>query len=85
VDPEAKYEAAALLASVGAPQQALELLRGAIENGYCFFPALDADSSWDSLRGDASFREIREAARGCRERFERHREASSPGRAVPGE
>jgi tetratricopeptide (TPR) repeat protein len=66
-DPEIHYLSAQIMATCGQREIALRLLRHAHQGSYCFFPAVDNDASFDSLRDDPEFLQLREQAISCRE------------------
>ncbi|MBI4482692.1 MAG: tetratricopeptide repeat protein [Acidobacteria bacterium] len=72
-DPEPKYYLATLLAFCGQREAALRLLRRAVEQNYCAYPAMDLDPLLAKIRGDADFDAIRSAAMECQNRFLAHR------------
>ena len=71
-DPEPKYHTGARVAFCGHREEALRLLRAAVEGNYCSFPAIDQDPLWASLRRDPEFLALREQARACHQRFAAH-------------
>jgi tetratricopeptide (TPR) repeat protein len=71
-DPERLYFSASDFAFCGHKQQALRVLEEAVRRNYCAFPAVDTDPTFASIRRTPEFAPIREAARACRARFERH-------------
>ncbi|HEV8385873.1 MAG TPA: hypothetical protein VGQ11_13465, partial [Candidatus Acidoferrales bacterium] len=71
-DPEPKYWVGATLATCGMHEEALRLLRGAVQGGYCSFPAVDTEPMWDSVRKTPEFAEIRKEAMACRDRAAAH-------------
>jgi hypothetical protein len=68
-DPEMNYFSAAHLAYAGEPDAALPLLKQAIDDGYCSYPAMDSDSFLARARSRPGFQEIRSAGMACREEF----------------
>ncbi len=68
-DSEPMYWAGGLLALCGFADEALHMLRLAIDRGYCSYPALDTDLQWAALRQDPEFLELRRGAVACRDRF----------------
>ena len=68
-DSEPMYWTGAGLAICGHRDEALKMLRTAIENGYCSYPMVDTDAQWAALRDDPEFLEIRQEAIACQERF----------------
>ncbi|HEY7112223.1 MAG TPA: protein kinase [Thermoanaerobaculia bacterium] len=61
-DPEPKYFGAAFLAYSGYRDQALKMLRAAVNGNYISFPAADNDPMFDSVRNAPEFADIRTAA-----------------------
>jgi serine/threonine protein kinase len=76
-DSDPKYFQGAWDAYCGLPENALRLLRRAVEQGNCVYPAMDNDPLYVSIRGMPEFAEIRKAAMACRERFTAHRPRES--------
>ncbi|MBI4483097.1 MAG: protein kinase [Acidobacteria bacterium] len=76
-DPEPKYYVATLLAFCGQREAALRLLRRAIEQNYCAYPALDLDPLLSTLRQDPEFGAIRSVAIERQKRFQAHRDQRS--------
>jgi eukaryotic-like serine/threonine-protein kinase len=72
-DSDPKYFQGAWDAYCGLRENALRLLRRAVEQGNCAYPAMDNDPLYASIRGMPEFAEIRKAAMTCRERFTAHR------------
>jgi TolB-like protein/predicted Ser/Thr protein kinase len=68
-DPEPTYWQASTLAYCGHTEVALSMLRRAIEQNYCSYPAIDRDPAWAPLREVPEFSEVRENAIACRQRF----------------
>ncbi|MFQ5664750.1 MAG: protein kinase, partial [Terriglobia bacterium] len=68
-DPEGKYEMAAKLAFCGQQEAALRLVRRAIQDNYCSYPALDTNPLFENIRGNPGFEAIRSAGAECQERF----------------
>lgn len=68
-DPEVNYFSAAHLAYSGQTSAALDMLKRAIDGGYCSYPALDSDPFLASLRDKPEFREMRSAAMACQKTF----------------
>jgi DNA-binding winged helix-turn-helix (wHTH) protein/tetratricopeptide (TPR) repeat protein len=69
-DPEPAYHTAAVLAWCGRLEEALPMLRRAIDHGFCAHPALDSDPIWRPLRDNPEFQRLRQEAIACRERFQ---------------
>jgi TolB-like protein/Tfp pilus assembly protein PilF len=72
-DSDPKYFQGAWDAYCGLPENALRLLRRAVEQGNCVYPAMDNDPLYANIRGMPEFAEIRKAGMACRERFTAHR------------
>ena len=68
-DPEANYLAAANLAYCGLTDQAMPLLKRAVERNYCSYPARDSDPFLASLRMLPQFAVIRKAGLACQQNF----------------
>ena len=68
-DGESAYFEAEAIAALGRPHEALELLRFAVNQRFCAFPALDGDPSFASLRAMREFAAIRQDAIACRQQF----------------
>lgn len=68
-DPESNYFAAAHLAYCGRPDEALTLLRRAVDGGYCAYPAMDHDPFLAPLRSKPEYGGIRADAQACQNRF----------------
>jgi hypothetical protein len=63
------YLAAAHLAYAGQTDAALEMLKRAIEGGYCSYPAIDSDPLLANVRAGPEFAQIRSAAFACQNNF----------------
>jgi len=72
-DPEPKYRAAGLFSYCGRTEPALRMLRRAIEQNYCSYPAMDFDPLVANLRATPEFAGVRAAGLGCQQRFLAHR------------
>jgi tetratricopeptide (TPR) repeat protein len=72
-DGEMMYFTAGVLAHAAANDQALRLLRAAVEHSYCSYPAMDLDPAFNAMRSTAEFRQIRQAGIECQQRFQRFR------------
>ena len=72
-DPEVRYTAAEIEAFCGRNQVAMVLLRQAIQDRFCSYPALDSDPLFSPLRHTAEFQEIRSAAIDCQNKFVAYR------------
>lgn len=68
-DPETNYFSAMHLAYCGEQGAALEMLRRAIDGGYCSYPALDSEPFFDNLRKKQEFQSILQAGIDCRRDF----------------
>jgi hypothetical protein len=75
-DSEPKYFAAGGFARCGYQDLALRLLRRAVEQNYCAYPAMEKDPLLASIRGTPEFAEIRQAGIACQQRFLAHRAAA---------
>ena len=62
----------------GERASALELLRKAVEENYCGYPAMDREPLFDSIRKTPEFAEIRKMGIACQQRFVAHRNAAKP-------
>jgi TolB-like protein len=71
-DPEPKYFTGAVLATCSMHKEALALLRAAVDENYCSFPAMDNDPLWDKVRDTLEFTAIRADAIACRKRALAH-------------
>ena len=71
-DPETKYLEAPLDAFTGQRDVALRLLRRAVEQKYCGYPAMDNDPFFASIRGTPEFATIRALGMECQRRFKEH-------------
>jgi eukaryotic-like serine/threonine-protein kinase len=69
-NPEMKYHQGTLLAACGEKQIAFAFLRQAVAGNYCAHQALQSDPLLASVRGDAEFHQIVQAARECQQKFE---------------
>jgi len=77
-DSEPKYYAASEFAYCGQREVALRLLKKAVEQNYCGWPAMDKDPLFASIRGTPEFAAIRQAGIDCQKRFLAHRDAAKP-------
>jgi serine/threonine protein kinase/TolB-like protein/tetratricopeptide (TPR) repeat protein len=72
-DVEQVHWNAGIFAYVGEHEVALDVLRRAIDGGYCSYPHMDTDPLFASLRGDSEsaqgWTEARAAGKACHERF----------------
>jgi eukaryotic-like serine/threonine-protein kinase len=71
-DPEPKYFQGAQDAFCGARENALRMLRVAVEKNYCAYPAIDRDPFFADLRGLPEFAAIRSAGIECQNKFLAH-------------
>jgi hypothetical protein len=74
-DSEPKYNVASRLAFCGKRALALELLRKAVAESYCGYPAMDREPLFDSIRKTPEFAAIRKLGIDCQQRFLGHRDA----------
>ena len=72
-DPEIRFATAEIEAFCGRNQVALGLLRQAVQDRFCSYPALDSDPLFSRLRDTAEFQEIRVAAIDCQNKFVAYR------------
>ena len=75
-DSEPKFWAASDFAHVGYPDVSLRLLKRAVEQNFCGYPAIDRDPLLVSIRKTPEFAEIRRAGMACQQRFIAHRDAA---------
>jgi hypothetical protein len=68
-DPETNYFAASHLAYCGKNGAALDVLRYAIQGGYCSYPAMEMDPFFAKLRQTPEFTDIRAAGVECQTDF----------------
>jgi hypothetical protein len=68
-DAETNYFAAVHLAYCGRPAEAAAMLQRAIGEGYCAYPALDAEPLLAGLRTRPEYAAIRAKAVACQQRF----------------
>jgi len=68
-DPEIREGTAEIEAFCGRNQVALGLLRQAVQDRFCSYPALDSDPLFSPLRHTTEFHEIRSAAMDCQKKF----------------
>jgi TolB-like protein len=73
-DSEPKYYVASEFAYCGQRELALRLLKKAVEQNYCSYPAMDKDPLFASIRGTPEFAAIRQTGIECQKRFLAHRE-----------
>ena len=72
-DPEIRHGTAEIEAFCGRNQVALGLLRQAVHDRFCSYPALDSDPLFSQLRQTSEFQEIRSAAMDCQNKFVAYR------------
>jgi len=77
-DPEPLYPAALGMTFCGLHETALELLSVAVGRRYCIAQALDQDPLLQEVRALPEFRELRERAEACEQKFLAHRDQSRP-------
>jgi serine/threonine protein kinase len=68
-DPEINFFAAAHLAYCGQFEQALTVLRAAIQGKYCGYPAMESDPYFAKLRSTPGYAAVRDQARACARDF----------------
>ena len=68
-DPEIRYSTAEIEAFCGRNQVSLALLRQAVQDRFCAYPALDSDPLFAALRHTAEFQQIRSAGIDCQKKF----------------
>ncbi|HEV2233280.1 MAG TPA: protein kinase [Terriglobia bacterium] len=71
-DSEPKYLEAAVLAYCGQRDIALRLLRRAVDQNYCGYPAMDNDPLFANIRNTTEFAAIRSAGIECQKKFKEH-------------
>jgi serine/threonine protein kinase/tetratricopeptide (TPR) repeat protein len=69
VDPENTYWASAFLAQCNRPEQAIDLLRIAVDGNYCMYTHLENDPLWQPIRADPRFAAIKQKALDCQNKF----------------
>ena len=82
-NPEMKYHQGTLLAACGEKQISFAFLRQAVAGNYCAHQALQSDPLLASVRGDAEFHQIVEAAADCQKKFAAARGRSKAGWGLP--
>jgi TolB-like protein/Tfp pilus assembly protein PilF len=75
-DSEPKYAIGSIAAFCGDRKIALQLLRTAVEQNFCGYPAMDTDPLFASIRSTPEFAEVRKMAIACQQRFLAHRAAA---------
>ena len=68
-DPEVNYYSAGYLVYCGQTNKAIQFLKRSIQGNYCFYPAIDADPFFASVRNQPEFAELRSAAIACQNDF----------------
>jgi hypothetical protein len=68
-NPEMKYHQGTILAACGEKAIAFAFLRQAVAGNYCAHQALESDPLLASVREDAEFRHIVQAAEECQQKF----------------
>jgi len=68
-DPEVNYYSAGYLVYCGQTNMAIQFLKRSIQGNYCFYPAIDFDPLFASVRSKPEFAEIRSAAIACQNNF----------------
>jgi serine/threonine protein kinase len=68
-DPEPRYIVAADQLYCGHSEEALQMLKGAVDGHFCAYSGMQNDPLWSKLRGNPEFAEITAAAKKCRDDF----------------
>lgn len=68
-DPEVNYFFAAHLAYCGQAEEALRLLKLAIDGNYCSYPTVDLDPFFDKVRTTPEFAKVRASGKVCHDNF----------------
>jgi serine/threonine protein kinase/DNA-binding winged helix-turn-helix (wHTH) protein len=68
-DPEMNYYSAGYLVYCGQTSTAIQFLKRSILGNYCFYPAIDSDPFFASVRSRTEFAELRSAAIACQNKF----------------
>jgi TolB-like protein len=76
LDSETKYWDATYFGFAGRTQSVLRLLRRAVEQNYCAYPAMDTEPFFAEMRKSPEFAEIRARGVACQQRFLAHRAQS---------
>jgi hypothetical protein len=63
------YFTAEVFGYSGRPADALEILRVAVQRGYCAVPAIDTDPGFAQVRSLPEFQKVRKAGMDCQARF----------------
>ena len=77
-DGEPIYFTSEIVAIAGGKDDALRLLGRAIDLSYCSYTAMDLDPAFDSIRATPEFRQIRQRAIDCQQRFVQFRAQNAP-------
>ena len=72
------YFTAEMVAFVGEPELALRLMRRSVEMNLCPYPAIDTDPAFAGIRDRPEFRQIRQTAIQCQQRFLHWRAQNAP-------
>lgn len=78
IDPEEKYETAAMLSFTAESDRAGKILKSALESGYCATPLLDHDPLLNNLRTRPEFQELKSLASRCQQHFVDHVRVEKP-------
>jgi hypothetical protein len=73
INSETKYWDATYFGFSGRTQSALRLLRRAVEQNYCSYPAMDTEPFFAELRKSPEFPAIRATGVACQQSFLAHR------------
>jgi len=68
-DPEVNYYSAGYLVYCSQTKTAIQFLKRSIQGNYCFYPAIDSDPFFASVRKQPEFAELRSAAMTCKNDF----------------
>ena len=68
-DPEVNYYSAGYLVYCGHADTAIQFLKRSIQGNYCFYPAIDSDPFFASVRSQTEFAELRSEAIACQNNF----------------
>jgi DNA-binding winged helix-turn-helix (wHTH) protein/TolB-like protein/tetratricopeptide (TPR) repeat protein len=82
-DPEEKYETAAMLSFSGQEQAAMNVLKSAIQTGYCAAPLLQDDPLLNNLRVRTEFQKLKLQADQCQQKFLAHMTSQDFGSKTP--
>jgi eukaryotic-like serine/threonine-protein kinase len=75
-DSEPKYTSALEFARCGFPDSAARLVRKAVEQNYCAWPAMESEPRLTAVRSMPEFAEIRKLGMACQQRFLAYRAAA---------